>query len=64
MTEYEELERALDAYIRKFDEGFPTYQYMRVHTPAETIAAIKRCVAVGKDAYSLGYVTDDEDVEY
>ena len=64
MTEYEELDQALDSYTLKFGDGFPTYQYMRGRSTRETIDAINKCLAEGKDAYEMGLVTDDLDVEY
>lgn len=64
MTEYEELDQALDTYVLKFGDGFPTYQYMRGRTTRETIDAINRCIAEGKDAYEMGLVTDDDDILY
>lgn len=60
----EKLDRLLVEYANKFGEGFPTYQIARMKTTAEVIGIIEECLNSGKDAYELGYVTDDLDVKY
>lgn len=51
-------------YVKKFGDGFPSFQIMRTRTEDETIEIINECLEKGKDAYELGYVSDDEDIDY
>lgn len=58
------LEKYLRKYRETFGEGFPMYQLGRGRTEEEVIAVIMGCLDAGKDAYELGLVTDNEDIEY
>ena len=58
------LEGLLKAYAQKFGDGFPTYQIARGKTEAEVAKIIMECIESGKDAYELGYVEDDPDIDY
>lgn len=60
----EKLDRLLVEYAHKFGEGFPTYQIARLKTTEEVIAIIEDCLNSEKDAYELGYVTDDLNIMY
>lgn len=51
-------------YAEKFGDGFPMFQIGRSRTDEEIVEIIKECIEKGKDAYELGYVTDDPDVLY
>ena len=58
----------IDDYLRKyaetFGEGFPMYQLGRTRTDGEIIEIIERCLNEKKNAYDLGLVTDDLDIDY
>lgn len=51
-------------YAEMFGDGFPMFQIGRSRTDEEIIEIIKECIEKRKDAYELGYVTDDPDVLY
>jgi hypothetical protein len=51
-------------YAKRFGNGFPSFQIMDSHNDEETIKIIDDCLEKGKDAYELGYVTDNEDTVY
>ena len=53
MKEYEEL----------FGESFPTFCFMHLSSK-ELEKIIDECLEEGKDAYELGYVSDDENMKY
>lgn len=54
----------LKKYIEAFDEGFPMYQLGRGRSEDEVIGIIQRCLDENKDAYALGLVTDDLEIDY
>lgn len=58
------IDEYLTEYAKKFGDGFPSFQLMRARSPEDTIEIIKDCIDKGKDAYELGYVTDEIEVEY
>lgn len=58
------MDELLEKYIEEFGEGFPMYQLGRSRKKGDVIKIIKECLEKKKDAYELGYVTDDEDVYY
>lgn len=58
------MEELLRRYAEMFGDGFPSYQLARGKTDAEVMDIIKRCLEAGKDAYELGLVTDDLDIDY
>lgn len=60
----ETIDECLDMYIEKFNDGFPMFQIGRTIPKEKVIEIIKECLKQGKDAYELGYVTDDLDVLY
>lgn len=43
-------------YNKRFDGGFPTIAF----TEERAIEIMQECLDKGKDAYELGYVTDDD----
>lgn len=57
------MEKLYDEYLRLFGEGFPMFQ-MQSKTEEEIKAILKRCIKEKKDAYDLGYVSDDADIFY
>lgn len=59
-----EIDEYLKKYAETFGEGFPMYQLGRTRSETEIISIIKRCLDEKKDAYELGLVTDDLDIEY
>lgn len=61
---FEIINGYFEKYRKAFGAGFPMYQLGRGRTDDEIKEIIDRCLAEGKDAYELGLVTDDEDVEY
>lgn len=58
------MDELLRRYNERFGDAFPTFEIMRTRSDDEVIEIIKRCLAEDKDAYELGYVTDDLDVYY
>ena len=60
----EKLDAKLGEYAERFDDGFPMYQLGRGRDESEIIELIDRCLNAGKDAYELGFVTDDDGEEY
>ena len=59
------LEKKLQEYSERFDDGFPMMPLGWGRSENEIISIIDRCLKEGKDVYELGYVTDDYDeVEY
>jgi len=58
------IDKMMEEYAAKFGDGFPSYQIMRSRTEEETIEIIKDCLEQDKDAYELGYVSDEEEIEY
>jgi hypothetical protein len=51
-------------YAKRFKSGFPSFQIMSGHDENETITIIRECLEKNKDAYQLGYVTYNEDIDY
>ena len=60
----DKLEQLLFEYLRRFGDGFPTFQLMAGRTEEETIAIVEECLEKGKDVYQLGYCTLDFEVKY
>lgn len=58
------LDDYLKKYFETFGEGFPTYQIARTRTDDEIIDIIKKCLDEKKDAYSMGYASDNVDMYY
>lgn len=58
------IDEYLQKYVDTFGEGFPMYQLGRTRSESEIIDIIKRCLEEKKDAYDIGLVTDNEDIEY
>lgn len=54
----EKLQGALDAYEKKFDDGFPMFQ-MSSEPPERIIEIIDECIKQKKDVYALGYLSED-----
>ena len=51
-------------YADTFGEGFPMYQIGRTRSETEIVNILKDCLEKNKDAYSLGYCTDEIDYQY
>ncbi len=58
------IDELMIEYAKRFKSGFPSFQIMSGHDESETIAIIRECLEKNKDAYQLGYVTDNEDIDY
>ena len=58
------LDDYLAKYAEAFGDGFPMYPLGCGRTNEEVIEIIKRCLEAEKDAYEMGLVTDDLDVDY
>jgi hypothetical protein len=58
------MDELLDKYVDIFGDAFPTFELMQTMSDSEVMEAIKRCLEEGKDAYALGYVSDDLDIQY
>lgn len=58
------IDKKMIEYAKRFGNGFPSFQIMDSHNDEETIKIIDDCLEKGKDAYELGYVTDNEDTVY
>lgn len=59
----DEFSKALDAYEKKFNDGFPTFP-MSGKPPNRVIEIIEECITKNKDVYELGYLLLSEDVVY
>ena len=57
------MEKLMDKYLELFNDGFPMFQ-MQSKTEEEIRAILERCIKEKKDAYDLGYVSDDADIFY
>lgn len=57
------MEKLYDEYLRLFGDGFPMFQ-MQSKTEKEIKEILERCIKEKKDAYDLGYVSDDADIFY
>lgn len=58
------LDKLLDQYVKKFGDGFPMIPLAWGRSDEEVCEIIKKCIKAGKDAYELGLVSDDEDINY
>lgn len=58
------LEEKMKQYGKKFDDGFPMIPLGWGRTDEEIIEIIDECLEKGKDVYELGYLDDDDEVEY
>lgn len=59
----DKLFEALDEYNAKFGDGFPMYQ-MSGEPPEKIIEIIKDCIEQEKDVYTLGYLSEDDNLLY
>lgn len=59
-----ELEKKQQEYFERFGEAFPMIPLAWGRSEAEVIEVIDECLKENKDAYELGYVKDDLDIEY
>ena len=57
------MDEWLKKYRDKFGDGFPTFQLLG-YSDEEIIEIIKDCINKNKNAYELGYVTDENDIAY
>ena len=58
------VDRMMIEYAKRFGDGFPSFQIMRTRSDDEIVVIIEDCLEKGKDAYELGYVSDNEEIEY
>ena len=58
------VDRMMIEYAKRFGDGFPAFQIMRTRSDDEIVVIIEDCLEKGKDAYELGYVSDNEEIEY
>lgn len=58
------LDKLLDEYAEKFGDGFPMIPLAWGKTDEEVCDTIRKCIEAGKDAYELGLVSDDDDMDY
>lgn len=59
----DELEAKLKEYEELFGESFPTFNFTHLSFK-EMGKIIDHCLEEGKDAYELGYASEDEDMKY
>lgn len=59
----EKLDKALEDYAEKFNDGFPTFQ-MSAESPERIVEIINDCIKNNKDVYDSGYLTLDDDISY
>lgn len=57
------VDRMMIKYAKRFGDGFPSFQIMRTRSDDEIVVIIEDCLEKGKDAYELGYVSDNEEIE-
>ena len=58
------MDKYLEMYVEKFEEGFPMYQLGRGRSDDEIIEIIKKCLEAGKTVYELGLLKEDDDDLY
>ena len=58
------IDEMMVEYAKRFGDGFPSFQIMRTRSDDEIIIIIEDCLEKGKDAYELGYVSGNEEIEY
>lgn len=58
------MDKFLKEYRDRFGEGFPMIPLGWGRTEEETIELIKKCLNANKDAYEMGFLTEDGDVLY
>ena len=58
------MDELMEKYREMFGEAFPSYQITRTRSDEEVVAILNECIDKKKDAYELGYCTDDEDTFY
>ena len=58
------MDELFEEYADMFDDSFPMYQIARTRPEKETERIIKECLSKKRDAYELGYCTDDMDILY
>lgn len=58
------FEEYLRKYMEQFGDSFPMIPLGWGRTREEVIAIIKECLDKKKDVYALGYVEDDEDIDF
>ena len=58
------IDEKLQEYAKRFGDGFPMIPIARGRDDEEVISIIDKCLQAGKDAYELGYVNDDVDIDY
>lgn len=59
-----ELDKKFQLYEKTFGDSFPTYPLMLTRTDSELIDIIDQCVIAKQDVYALGFLKDDDSIEY
>jgi hypothetical protein len=58
------LEEKLNMYRDTFGDSFPTYPLCLTRSDEEIIKIIDRCLDEGSTVYELGYLKEDDDIQY
>lgn len=58
------LEEKLIMYEKTFGDSFPTYPLCLTRSDEEVIKIIDRCLDEEKTVYELGYLKEDDDIQY
>lgn len=58
------LEEKLIMYEKTFGDSFPTYPLCLTRSDEETIKIIDHCLDEEKTVYELGYLKEDDDIQY
>lgn len=58
------MNEKLKQYSERFGDGFPMMPLAWGRTEEQVIALIDKCLSANKDAYELGLVSDEDDIEY
>ena len=58
------MDELLEQYAKTFGEGFPMIPLAWGRTEEEIMALIQKCLDSKKDAYELGLVQEDDDLQY
>lgn len=58
------IDDKLQEYASRFGEGFPMIPLAWGRTDNEVIEIINKCLEAGKDVYDMGYLSEDDDIDY
>ena len=57
------MKEKLEQYEEMFGESFPTFPFIHL-SPIELESIITACLVTGKSVYDLGYISDNEHMNY